>query len=304
MTAPLLYAFPGNERVGASLAAALGGELGDIEVRRFPDGESYVRLRTPPAGRDVVLLSTLDQPDAKSLALYFAAATARELGATRVGLVAPYLGYMRQDARFHSGEAISSVQYAHWLSQWLHWLVTVDPHLHRHAALGEIYSIPNAVAAAAPALSRWVAANVRQPLLIGPDAESAQWVARVAAGAGCPFVVASKQRRGDFDVQVSMPDVSAWRERTPVLVDDIVSTARTMIGAIGRLRAAGLAQAPVCVGVHALFAADAYAALQAAGAGAIVTCNTVAHASNAIDVTPELAGAVQGLLHADGSTSI
>jgi len=296
MSAPLCYAFPGNERLGTALTAAIGGEPGAIDVRRFPDGESYVRLRTPPDGRDVVLVCTLDQPDTKIPALYFAAATARELGATRVGLVAPYLGYMRQDARFQAGEAVSSVHFARWLSQWLDWLVTVDPHLHRHATLGAIYSIPSTVAAAAAALSRWVASTLRQPLLIGPDAESVQWVARVASGAGCPFAVASKQRRGDFDVQVSLPDLSAWRERTPVLVDDIISTARTMIGAVGQLRAAGLEQAPVCVGVHALFAADAYAALQAAGAGAIVTCNTVVHASNAIDVTPVLMEGVRTML--------
>lgn len=296
---PLIYAFRGNEHGAAALAAALGGELGELEVRRFPDGESYVRLHTLPQGRDVALVCTLDRPDEKSLGLFFAAATARELGARRVGLVAPYLGYMRQDARFRPGEAISSLHYARWLSQSVDWLVTVDPHLHRHAALGEIYSIPTAVVPAAPALSRWLATHVQRPLLIGPDAESAQWVARVAAGAGCPFVVADKRRQGDFEVDVRMPDLTPWRDRTPVLVDDIVSTARTMIAALERVRAAGLAQAPVCVGVHALFAADAYAALQAAGAAVVATCNTVVHASNAIDVGPELAGAVRELLQSE-----
>jgi len=95
--------------------------------------------------------------------------------------------------------------------------------------------------------------------------------------------------------------VSAWRERTPVLIDDIVSTARTMIAAIQQLRAAGVSRAPTCIGVHALFAADAYAALQAAGAAAVATCNTVVHASNAIDVAPELAVAVRELLQREVS---
>lgn len=292
----LLYAFPGNEAMAAALAAALDAETGRMELRRFPDGESYVRLDTSPRGRDVVLVCSLDQPDAKSLAVYFAAATARELGATRVGLVAPYLGYLRQDARFRPGEAITSIGYARWLSQFLDWLATVDPHLHRHASLGAVYSIATAVAESAPAIARWVAAHVPTPLLIGPDAESAQWVARVAAAVACPFVVARKERGGDFDVHVSLPDLASWRERTPVLVDDIVSTGRTLIATFAPLRAAGLRQAPVCIGVHALFAADADAALRAAGAGVVVSANTVRHASNAIDVAPELAAVVRDLL--------
>ena len=75
--------------------------------------------------------------------------------------------------------------------------------------------------------------------------------------------------------------------RTPVLVDDIISTARTMIETGGHFHCAGLAP-PVCIGVHAVFAADACEALRA-GAARVVTCNTILHTSNAIDVEDLLA---------------
>ncbi|WP_164119514.1 ribose-phosphate pyrophosphokinase-like domain-containing protein, partial [Stenotrophomonas maltophilia] len=84
----------------------------------------------------------LAQPNEKILPLIFAAATARELGAARVGLVAPYLAYMRQDRRFNPGEAVTSRQMAHLVSGAFDWMVTVDPHLHRYSDLSEIYSIP------------------------------------------------------------------------------------------------------------------------------------------------------------------
>ena len=67
------------------------------------------------------------------------------------------------------------------------------------------------------------------PLLIGPDEESAQWVAAVANCAGAPFVILEKHRRSDIDVQISVPHVERWQDHTPVLVDDIISTARTMV---------------------------------------------------------------------------
>lgn len=290
----VILALPGNEQLAAGLAAKLQTEVGRMTVRRFPDGESYVRIETPVDGRNVVLACGLHDPDSKIPALLFAASTARELGAARVGLVAPYLAYMRQDKRFNEGESITSVHFAELVSRYVDWLVTVDPHLHRRSSLDDIYSIPGIAVHAAPLLAQWILAHVDSPVLIGPDSESEQWVSEVARGANAPWLVLEKIRRGDRDVSVSIPDPGALRGRTPVLVDDIISTARTMIATIRHLADFGLAK-PVCVGVHAVFAGTAYADLAAAGVARIVTCNTIAHESNAIDVSGPLAEAVLNL---------
>jgi len=292
---PLIYAWPGNEALAAVLARELSAEIGQWTMRRFPDGETYVRLLSAPADRHVVLACGLQQPDDKCISVYFAASTARAIGARGVGLVTPYLAYMRQDARFNPGEAVASRTFARWLSGCVDWLATLDPHLHRHASLSEIYSVPTVVASSTAAISRWIVANVADPLVVGPDAESVQWVSAVAAAAACPYVVLQKTRHGDASVAIEIPRIAdAWRTRTPVLVDDIISTARTLATAVSHLRAAGM-PAPVCIGVHALFRADALQALQAAGARQIVTCNSIAHATSAIDVLPDVARAAQDL---------
>lgn len=295
MSEPLLLAPGGHPRLAPGLGAALGVEPGGLELRAFPDGESYVRLLDDPRGRDVVVLCDLSHPDPKLLPLLLLCDAARELGAARVGLVAPYLPYMRQDTRFHPGEAVSSRSLGRLLSRAVDWVVTVDPHLHRHASLDEVLSVPSRVVPAAPAIAAWIRREVPRPLVVGPDEESGQWVAAVAAQAGAPHAVLAKVRSGDREVRLSLPDLSAWRERTPVIVDDIVSTARTMAGAVARLREAGLA-APVCVGVHALFCGDALTALQAAGPARVVTCDTVPHPTNAIDLAAPLGAAVRELL--------
>ncbi len=289
---PIIFSLPGNDETANKIADKLSAEIGSLQIRRFPDLESYVRYETAVEGRKVFLVCTLDRPDDKFLPLLFAAAAARDLGAAEVGLVAPYLAYMRQDRRFQSGEAVTSKYFANTLSPWIDWLVTIDPHLHRVTSLSEIYSVRSAVAHAAPAVSAWIKETIPNPVLVGPDSESEQWVSAVAKNAGAPFMVLKKTRRGDRDVEVSVPDVENWRNHTPVLVDDIISTARTMIETIGNLTTAGLAP-PVCVGVHAVFADDAYSELQRAGAGRIVTTNTITHESNDIDVAPLLAEGVQ-----------
>ena len=291
---PLLLALPDNENFASALVRELSAELGVLVLRQFPDDESYVRIDSPVAGREVILLSTLDRPNAKLLPLLFVARTARELGAARVGLIAPYLAYMRQDRQFRPGEAFTSRHFAQIVSLFLDWLVTVDPHLHRLSSLNDIYSIPTRVVHAAPLLSQWVA-QLDTPVLIGPDSESEQWVAAVAEGARTPYLVLHKTRRGDRDVEVSVPDIERYRQSTPVLVDDIISTARTMIETVRHLKRAGLV-APVCIGVHAVFAGAAYTDLIGAGAARVVTCNTIAHESNLIDVSALIAMAARELM--------
>ncbi len=181
--------------------------------------------------------------------------------------MAPYLAYMRQDHRFHPGEAITSAAFATHLSAAFDWLVTVDPHLHRYKALSDIYTIPAVAAHAAPEIARWIAREVKDPVLIGPDTESKQWVGEVAALAGAPFEVLRKRRHGDRDVEVSMPDLDRWRASTPVLVDDIISSGETMRVTLEHLAGMGLKPA-VCIGVHGIFAGDAYRPSSAPAPGA------------------------------------
>ena len=275
MTSALqLYAMPGNEARADALAARLGDAAARaaLELHRFPDGESLVRVQ-PPAG-PAALVCTLRDPDRLSVPLLMAAATLRELGAGSVGLVAPYLAYMRQDRAFEPGQAVSARIYARWLSAHFDWLLTVDPHLHRIASLEQVYTLRARVVHAAPAVARWIAAQIRRPLLIGPDAESRQWVADVAARIGAPMLVLDKQRRGDLDVSSSLPELAQWRQRTPVLLDDIASSGRTLAVVLQQLRAQGLADA-VCVVTHGLFARDALPVLRAAGAARLACTDSV-----------------------------
>src|SRR4026208_633327 len=155
MTAVVL-ALTGNDRLANRIGAFLGLDVSDVVVHRFPDGEARVRINRSLAGKAGGLIATLDRADDKILPLLFTAATARDLGASSVGLVAPYLAYMRRDRRFAPGEGVSTRHFAELLSGAVDWLVTVDPHLHRTAALENLYTIPARAAATAPLLAEWV----------------------------------------------------------------------------------------------------------------------------------------------------
>lgn len=292
MSEPLVFALPADAGFAGRLAEAAGAEFGQLATHEFPDGETSVRLTTDCSSRDVMIVCTLRRPNGLALPLLFLADTARRAGASRIGLVAPYLAYMRQDAEFHTGEAVTARTFAAFLSRSFDWLVTIDPHLHRIRRLSDVYTIPAVALHASSDIGEWIAAHVESPVVIGPDAESAQWARGIATAARAPWLVANKVRRGDASVEVTVPGLEEFRGFTPVLVDDIISTGRTMMAGAAHLSGRHTRQ-PVCVAVHGIFAHGAYDGLVAAGAARIVTTNTIPHPSNAIDIVPLLGSSLR-----------
>lgn len=294
MSKPIFFAMPGNDTMAFRLAQICGGETGTLESRNFPDGETYLRFHESLDGRDAVLICTMDRPDAKIAPLLFAAAGARELGARRIGLVAPYLCYMRQDRRFHAGELVTSRSFAAMVSSAFDWLATVDPHLHRYKQLNDIYTIPTATRHAGSAIAAWIKTHIDRPFLVGPDRESEQWVAGVAKACGAGYGILHKTRQGDRHVQIEAGALHVPPESTPVLLDDIASSGETMLAALRLLRPL-VSAAPVAIAIHGLFEPSLPAAIRAAGAQLVVT-DTVLRSESRIEIGPLLAEAVMELL--------
>lgn len=286
-----LFCFDDNKALFQALLDSNQFTKGEFIHQYHPDQESYIRVLSDVSGKKIVILASLNQPDDKVLPLLFFAKTARELGAKEIILLAPYLAYMRQDKRFNPGESISANIFADLLSTYFDRVVTVDPHLHRIKNLNEIFSCEAISLHADLPLKDWIKVNIQQALIIGPDSESEQWVSEVANDLGAPYVVASKQRFSDRKVEVKLPDLSQYQNHHAVIVDDIISTANSMIKTVKALQEANISTIS-CLGVHAIFAEHAYASLIATGIKHLVTCNTIAHSSNGISIADLLLSAV------------
>ena len=284
----MILGFGEYEQQARALAAEAGRAYDDVLVHRFPDGESMVRLpdALPPR---VVLCRSLDHPNDKLIELVLAAA-ARVLGAQHLTLVAPYLCYMRQDRSFHSGEAVSQRIIGNLLAEHFDALVTVDPHLHRVHSMEQAVPTGHSLALlATDPVGDFIGQRVPGALLVGPDGESEQWVARAAARAGSDYVVGTKVRHGDRDVDIDLQ--GDFEGRDVVLVDDVASTGRTLEVAARIIQAQGPASISVVV-THALFAGDALQRLEAVGIRNVWSTDSIPHPSNAIPLAPLLAGAL------------
>jgi ribose-phosphate pyrophosphokinase len=284
----MLHAFPDALPQARAVAALLGWPVAEVGLRHFPDGETSLRVATP-AGAAAVLVRSLHDPNAKLVELLLAADALRRAGAERLTLVAPYLAYMRQDAVFAPGEALSQHVVARWIGGAFDRVVCIEAHLHRTRSLAEIFPCPARSLSAASALAGWLRGS-GAALLVGPDEESGPWLAELARLTGLPACVASKRRRGDREVEISLPR-DLPRVGSAVLVDDIVSSGATLAAAARALAAAGVSRVEALV-VHAVFAPGALEALAAAGIARVVSCDTIAHPTNQIAVAPLLAHAL------------
>ncbi|MEQ8859122.1 MAG: ribose-phosphate diphosphokinase [Pseudomonadales bacterium] len=283
----LVIGFPDYEAPARRLAEAAGLPYESVTVHRFPDGES--RLLLPQAlPAHCVLCRSLDHPDAKLVQLILAAAGARGLGAKRLTLVAPYLCYMRQDKAFHPGEVVSQRIVGELLGRYFDGVLTVDAHLHRVHSLIEAVPVPVAVNLTPDALMAGLLAHeLEDPYLLGPDAESEQWVRAIAAPHGFAFGVASKVRYGDRDVAVRLPR-GIDPGRHVVLIDDVASTGRTLLAATRALAAHRPASISVLV-THAMFVDDADQQLRDAGVEHIWSCDSIVHPTNRLALAEPMA---------------
>jgi len=279
------------------LAARLGLSLQEIALHRFPDGE--IRVTVGPAASTTIIYAPLDQPDDKLIALLFAAEALRRAGAARLVLVAPYLCYMRQDAAFGEGEAISQKAVGRLIAGMVDRVITVDAHLHRAPDITAVFpGIEAENLSAMPAIASALRSTGIDPATIvaGPDAESRPLVSNLASQLGLAHIVAQKIRRGDRSVEIHFAETAQIAGRPVLLVDDIVSSGGTLMTCAKALAAAG-ATAVDAVMTHALFSPDMAAAFARAGIRSVRSTSSVPHPTNAIPLDELLAAALRNELN-------
>jgi ribose-phosphate pyrophosphokinase len=286
----LVLGHPESASAARNLALELGHPYAEVQIHHFPDGESRVKLPTELA-RHVIVYRSLDRPNNKLVELLLTTRSLREQGVEQITLVAPYLCYMRQDCAFEAGDVVSQQVIGEFLSQHIDTLLTVDPHLHRVHQLSQAVPCQRALnITAAPLFRDYLDQSVPNAILLGPDAESEQWVASIA-GHDYQYGVAHKQRFGDRQVQIQLPEV-ALQGQTVVLIDDVISTGQTLLKTVEAIKQQQVRKIVILV-THALFADSEFdQTLYDHGVADIISTDSIPHRSNRLMLATSLAGAL------------
>jgi ribose-phosphate pyrophosphokinase len=282
------------------VAKALGQEPGRIEIKRFPDGEKYIRIHEDVKDQDVALIQSLYRtPDEYVFEYLLIADTLRDMGARSIIGVTPYLAYARQDSRFYPGEALSSASLARLFeSAGTTSVLTIDCHLHRLGDVSKVFSVPARNLSAMPLLGEYARENLKpkKPIVIGPDEEAEQWAGTVAKELDAEHTFFTKKRirkEGETDSKLEMDtgDVEL-KGRDVVLADDIISTGGTIIQAAKACRKKGARRVFVLC-THPVLADEALRRVKAAGVVKVVGTDTIPSPISTVSVAPVIASALR-----------
>jgi len=281
---------PGSRELGEKIASLMNLTCSHPIYRVFPDGESYVRLSAPVAGKDVVIVqTTYPNQDKRLLELLFLVKTAKDLEARRVTAVVPYLAYARQDRRFAEGECVS----IHVVLDMIRTagadkLLTVD--IHKVDVLKKI-SIPWVNISAAGELAKHLESRaVRPSLILAPDAGARDLARKIAEPLGIEHHFLKKIRNRETG-SVRTLDEGIPRAEVVAIADDIISTGSSIANAASVLRKRGVRRIyAYCV--HPVLVGGALVKLKDAGVEEVVGTDSVPSEISAITVAGVLAEAV------------
>ena len=282
---------PTSEPLASKVANELGLVAGKLEVRRFPDGEKYLRVLTDVQGQHVAVIQSIHHtPDELLFEYLLLADTLKDLGATKVTTFIPYFAYARQDERFKPGEALSFRTVSKLIeSVGTDEIYTIDMHQHRVVKSSEVFKIPSHNLSAMPLLADHIRklGKLHNPLVIGPDAEAEQWAKLAAERLDTDYDVFLKTRLGDAKVEVR-PRKSNANGRDVLIVDDIISTGGTIVEAVKILHGQGAGRVQVAC-THPILAPGALEKIKETGVDDVIGTDTVPSPISVVTVAPVIA---------------
>ena len=262
-----------NPELAARIAEELEQPLCELTVRRFADGEIFVRIDENVRGRDVFVIQPTNPPAENLLELLLLIDAAKRASAARVTAVVPYYGYSRQDRKDQPRVSIAAKLMANLIvAAGADRLITIDFHQHQ---LQGFFDIPVDHLYAAPVfMQHYRPRDLDNLVVVATDVGAAKMARGYAKRLGSGFAIIDKRRPGPNVAEV-VNVVGEVEGKRCIIPDDMVDTAGTMVNAVQALRERG-ADEIFCIATHALLSGPAIERLAAADVSEVTVTDTIA----------------------------
>lgn len=275
-----------SKKLSTDLAKEMGAEISEVEKKRFPDGELYVRIESNLSGHDVIVLGNT-RKDEDLLEMMLLLNAAKECGPKSVKAVIPYFGYARQHKRYKDGEPISSKVFTVFLSTFSDSMYAVE--LHDEDTL-RYSNKPFKNIKISSSIARFYEDKALD-FVASPDDGGAERAERISEIIGCNFFAMDKKRIDSSTVIMKAPDIDLSGKNV-LLVDDIISTGGTIVRAANILKEKGANKIYISA-IHGVFTAESGQRLSGVVDGFAVTDSIITDHSS-ISIAKELADNIRG----------
>ena len=268
----LFFSGTSNLPLSQAVAVKLGVSLGNVEITRFMDNECRVFVKDDVAGKEAFVVQSLSEvADQHLVELCLLAAVLKDLKASHVTAIIPWLGYSKQDKAFRKGEAVSAQLVAKFIeTAGFDRVVTIE--LHSQNVL-PFFHIPIIELSTETLLAGALKTN--NGVVVSPDKGGKSRSERFAKHVQLPIVYIDKSR--DLTTgAVSVTGISgSVGNRDVIIYDDIINTGATAVKTSQFLRDRG-AKKIFFLATHAVFAGDAVSQLSKSTIDQVIVTDTIA----------------------------
>jgi ribose-phosphate pyrophosphokinase len=277
-----------SQALASQVAMELDDKLCSIETKKFPDGERYFRIKDEiPENEKVIVIQSTGYPqDENMMELFFILDTLNDMKIKDITVVSPYLGYSRQERRFKEVECISAKATAKLLQAMdIKRLISINLH---EQSICDLYDIPVDNLSAMPAIAEHIKNTFEEkPIILAPDKGAINFAKEIAEILGTDYDYLEKVRLSPEVVETKPKNISV-KDKTVVIIDDIISTGGTIVNAINILKEQGAVAVDV-ICVHPVLVNDAVIKIYSAGAHSVQGTNTLKSDVSDISVAKTIA---------------
>lgn len=267
-----------NPKVATEIAQQLGLPLGQSEVVTFSDGEVSVSIKESVRGSDVFVVQSTSSPvNDHMMELLIMIDAFKRASAGRITAVIPYMGYARQDRKAKARDPISAKLVADLISAaGADRVLSMDLHCPQ---IQGFFNIPVDHLLGVPILAPFFVERFKDCkediMVVSPDLGSVTRARNFAQRLGVPFAIVDK-RRQKANVCEVMNIIGDVRDKTVVLVDDMIDTAGTLCNAAKAIIDIGGAKEVYACATHGVLSGPAIERIQNSVIKELVLLDTIA----------------------------
>lgn len=247
-----------NPKLAEDVVNNMGLKLGDMEIRRFADGEVFVQVGEPVRNKDVYIIQPTGRPSSNEnwMELYCVIDALKRASAKRITAVIPYYGYSRQDRKNEPRVPITAKLVANLLAEaGAGRVLCLDLHA---AQIQGFFDIPVDHMQSKNIFLERIRKDldVSNSIIVSPDIGGIGRARLIAKALNLDIAIIDKRRDRANESEV-MNIIGDVKGKDAIIVDDIIDTGGTLIKSMHALKQAGMRKIFVFI-THAVCSGDVY----------------------------------------------